>query len=145
MVAHVPIILACIYSLLPQTSHSYSLLTWVKANSSKTAGINPFCYRKYVEPDIGATNNAIFSMHCFILLFASNKTWLFILILCAGDIQPNPGPLSVASSSGTSFSSNVSIDVFSHVNLNHNLSFDQYNVQSILNKLDVLQAELFFK
>ena len=37
----------------------------------------------------------------------------------------------------------VSIDVFSHVNLNHNLSFVQYNVQSILNKLDVLQAELF--
>ena len=83
-------------------------------------------------------------MHCFTLLFASNiTTWLFILILCSGDIQPNPGPLSVASSSGTSFSSNVSVDVFSHLNLNHNISFVQYNVQSIFNKLDVLHAELF--
>ena len=131
-------------ALLPQTSHSYSLFAWLKANSSKTAGVNPFCYRKYVEPGISAKINAIFSMHCFTLLFAPNiTTWLFILILCSGNIQPNPGPLSVASSSGTSFSSNVSVDVFSHLNLNHNLSFVQYNVQSIFNKLDVLHAELF--
>ena len=85
-------------------------------------------------------------MRCLILLFVSNiTTWLFIFLLCqcAGDIQPNQGPLSVASSSGTSFSSNISTDVFTHLNLNHNLSFVQYNVQSIVNKLDILQAELF--
>ena len=66
-----------------------------------------------------------------------------MLLLRAGDIQPNPGPRSVASSSGSSFSSNLSTDVFSHLNLSNNLSFVQYNVQSVLNKLDVLQAELF--
>ena len=131
-------------ALLPQISLTYSLFLWVKVNSSKTAGIKPFCYRKYVETGIRAIKNATFSMHCLILLFVSNiTTWLFIFLLCAGDIQPNPGPLSVASSSGTSFSSDVSTDVFTHLNLNHNLSFVQYNVQSIVNKLDVLQAELF--
>lgn len=131
-------------TLFPQISYSYSLLSWVKSNSSKTAGINPFYYRKCVEPGTRAKKNATFSMHCFILLFLLDiTTWLFILLLCAGDIQPNPGPLSVVSSSSTSFSSNISTDVFSHLNLSHNLSFVQYNVQSILNKLDVLQAELF--
>ena len=131
-------------ALLPQISLTYALFLWVKVNSSKTAGIKPFCYRKYVEPGIRAIKNARFSMHCLILLFVSNiTTWLFIFLLCAGDIQPNPGPLSEASSSGTSFSSDISTDVFTHLNLNHNLSFVQYNVQSIVNKLDVLQAELF--
>ena len=52
-------------------------------------------------------------------------------------------PLSVASSSGRSISSSGSNDIFSHLSLNHNLSFVQYNVQSIVNKLDIIQAELF--
>ena len=83
-------------------------------------------------------------MHCLILLFVSNiTTWLFIFLLCGGDVQPNPGPLSVASSSGISFSSDVSTEVFTHLNPYHNLSFVQYNVQCIVNKLDVLQAGLF--
>ena len=132
-------------ALLPNILHSYSLYSWInERNSFKSAGISPFCFCKAIKPGISAENNALFSMHCFITLFVANiTTWLFILLLCAGDIKPNPGPLSVASSSGSSFSSNMSTDVFSHLNLNHNLSFVQYNVQSILNKLDILQAELF--
>ena len=50
----------------------------------------------------------------------------------------------MASSSGSSFSSNLSTDFFSHLNLSNNLSFVQYNVQSVLNKLDVLQADFFY-
>ena len=103
------------------------------------------CYRKYGEPSITARNNTTFTIRCLTLLFVSNvTTLLFILLLCAGDIQPNPGPLSVASSSsGRSISSTGSNDIFSHLNLNHNLSFVQYNVQSIVKKLDIIQAELF--
>ena len=37
----------------------------------------------------------------------------------------------------------MSTDVFSSLSLSHNLSFVQYNVQSIVNKLDILQADLF--
>ena len=96
-------------ALLPKISHSYSLYSWVRTNSSKTAGIIPFCCRKYVEPGIGAKNNATFTMHCFIFLLVSNTLiWLYILLLCAGDIQPNPGPLSTASSSGSSFATGLS-------------------------------------
>lgn len=36
----------------------------------------------------------------------------------------------------------MSGDLFLSLGLNHNLSFVQYNVQSIINKLDVLYAEL---
>ena len=136
--------LLVVLTLLPQISYTFSLYSWIRTNSSKTVGIIPLCYRRYVEPGSGAKNNATFSMLCFILLFISNiTTWLSVLLLCAGDIHPNPGPLSVASSASSSFSSDVSTDVFSYLNLNHNLSFVHYNVQSIVNKLDVLQAELF--
>ena len=97
-----------------------------------------------MEPGIVARRNVKFTFHCITLLLVFNIiTWLLLLLLRAGDIQPNPGPRSVASSSGSSFSSNLSTDVFSHLNLSNNLSFVQYNVQSVLNKLDVLQAELF--
>ena len=121
-------------ALRPQISLTYSLFLWVKVNSSKTAEIKSFCYHKYVR----AIENARFSMHCLILLFVSYiTTWLFIFLLCTGGIKPYPGLLSVASSSGTSFSSDVSTDVFTHLNLNHNLSFVQYNVQSIVYKVDV--------
>ena len=33
--------------------------------------------------------------------------------------------------------------IFNSLSLNHNLFFVQYNVQSILNKVDVLHTELF--
>ncbi|MCG8113035.1 MAG: reverse transcriptase domain-containing protein [Candidatus Thiodiazotropha taylori] len=68
--------------------------------------------------------------------------WLSVLLLRAGDVKPNPGPQSV-SSNNSSTSSALSGDLFSSLALNHNLSFVQYNVQSIINKLDVLHAELF--
>lgn len=81
-------------TLLPQLSYTFSLYSWIRTNSSKTVGIIPLCYRRYVEPGSGAKNNATFSMLCFILLFISNiTTWLSVLLLCAGDINPNPGPL----------------------------------------------------
>ena len=72
-------------------------------------------------------------------------TWLTILLLCSGDIHPNPGPTSHSSSSVTSLStssSSLSTTVFDSLPLNHNLSFVHYNVQSILPKLEILHAEL---
>ena len=131
-------------AFVPQISYTHSILFWLRANTSKTEGIRPFCLIKYVEPGIVARRNVKFTFHCITLLLVFNIiAWLLLLLFRAGDIQPNPGPQSVASSSGSSFSSNLSTDVFSHLNLSNNLSFVQYNVQSVLNKLDVLQAELF--
>ena len=130
-------------AFVPQISYTHSILFWFRANTSKTEGIRPFCLIKNVEPGIVAMRNVKFTFHCITILLVFNIiTWLLLLLLRAGDIQPNPGPWSVASSS-SSFSSNLSTDVFSLLNLSNNLSFVQYNVQSVLNKLDVLQAELF--
>ena len=65
------------------------------------------------------------------------------LLLCSGDIQLNPGPQSLLSDSSQPISSGMSSGFFNSLSLNHNLSFVHYNVQSILDKLDVLHTELF--
>ena len=136
--------LIVMFALLPHVLYTYSLFLWVKENACKTTMMVPFCYRRCVYPSTRARNNASFTLLCLILLSVSNvMTWSFILLLCAGDIQPNPGPLSVSSSSDQSSSSNASNDIFSQLTLNHHLSFVQYNVESIINKLDIIQTELF--
>ena len=71
-------------------------------------------------------------------------TWLYIFLCCCGDVHQNPGPSSSTSSesfmSSSSTASNAILDTLSQ---NHNLSFIHYNVQSLLPKLDFLQAELY--
>ena len=71
-------------------------------------------------------------------------TWLAVLLLCSGDVHPNPGPLSTSSASSiSSSSSSLSNTLLDALKLNHHLSFVHYNVQSIASKLDILQTELF--
>ena len=65
---------------------------------------------------------------------------LSILLLYCGNIHSNPGPFS--SSSDSFDSSNTQGPSFSSICLNQNLSFVHYNVLSIVNKLDILYAEL---
>ena len=70
-------------------------------------------------------------------------TWLAELLLCSGDVHPNPGSLSTSSVSSISFSSSsLSNSLLDALKLNHYLSFAHYNVQSIASKLDILQTEL---
>ena len=57
--------------------------------------------------------------------------------------HPNPGISSIASSLNSSTSHNHFKSSLRSLNLSHNLSFVRYNVQSIPNKLDILEAELF--
>ena len=61
-------------------------------------------------------------------------TWLSILLILAGDVHENPGPLLSTSSTDTSSSSEISLD--------SQLSILHYNVQSFFSKKDVLYAEL---
>ena len=63
---------------------------------------------------------------------------LLLLLLRSGDVEPNPGPEfsdSNSSSSSSSFSSSNSI-------LQEHFSVVKYNVQSLLNKVDILESEL---
>ena len=67
----------------------------------------------------------------------------YIVLEKAGDVHPNPGPLSSSSSlSSSSLSNTLNGSISSNLNQFHHLSFIQYNVQSIINKLDLFTVEL---
>ena len=70
-------------------------------------------------------------------------TWLSVLSLLAGDIRPNPGPLSTSSTSSIPDTSWTYSSVVNFSNLSNHLSFVHYNVQSLVPKLDILGTELF--
>ena len=72
------------------------------------------------------------------------RVFLPTLLLRSGDVYPNTGPLSTTSSnSSNSSSSRMSKTSFSSLDLTHYLPFVHYNIQSILSKLEILQADLF--
>ena len=100
-------------------------------------------YRRLL-PGTSAKSNAQFTpLILRTLLCTTFTTWLVILLLCSGDVHPNPGPpASTYSTNDTSATTTISATIFDLLPLNHNLSFVHYNVQSIYTKLEILQAEL---
>ena len=76
-----------------------------------------------------------------VFAFIVQVTWLICLLLKAGDIHPNPGPSTSSSTSNISQSS-LNNSFTAILSSFHHLSFVQYNVQSIYNKLDTLSVEL---
>ena len=80
---------------------------------------------------MGKSLRAIFSFTLIVVicfLAVNFATWLSIILLCSGDIHPNPGPSTTSSSDSLSSSSNISDYIFNSHSLNHNLSFVHYNV-----------------
>ena len=69
---------------------------------------------------------------CFMLY-----TWLFLIILLAGDISENPGSGTESSSSSDSTNDTLELSLFE----NH-FSVVHYIIQSLLHKVDQLQVEL---
>ena len=100
-------------------------------------------YRRLL-PGTSAKSNAQFTLLVLrTLLYTTFTTWLVILLLCSGDVHPNPGPpVSTSSTNDTSATTTMSATIFDSLPFNHNLSFVHYNVQSIYTKLELLQAEL---
>ena len=82
--------------------------------------------------------NKYFTYYCFTsLIFIVLHVWLFMLILLSGDVEVNPGPDSVESS--TDFS-----DILSSASLNslsNHLSILHLNIQSLLPKIDLIRGE----
>ena len=76
-----------------------------------------------------------------IFAFIVQVTWMICLLFEAGDIHPNPGPSTLSSISNISQSS-LNNSFTAILSSFHHLSFVQYNVQSIYNKLDTLSVEL---
>ena len=75
---------------------------------------------------------------CCLAYFRTSGLYLFILLCLAGDIELNPGPTDMSSLSSDEDSSNVSDALL----FDKYFSVVHYNVQSVTNKLDILQAEL---
>ena len=125
-------------SIYNQCTDTFSLLL----HATTTCPIQiPACYKKRVLASTKSISNSLFSkILILIILVADFSMWLSILLLYCGDIHPHPGPFS--SSSDSFDSSNTPGPSFSSISLNQNLSFVHYNVQSIVNKLDILHAEL---
>ena len=77
-------------------------------------------------------------LYTLLRIFTAVTGWLYFLILLAGDIELNPGPYSPdISLSSDSSGSPMDVSVFES-----NFSVVHYNVQSLLNKIDLLQVEL---
>ena len=120
------------------------MLSSILDSTSKTQDFILPCQLRPTLPNLRSRSNVQLSCKCLLILLITVFTlWLTILLLCSGDIHPNPGPSSIASSLNSSTSHNHSNNSLRSLNLSHNLSFVHYNVQSILNKLDILEAELF--
>ena len=82
--------------------------------------------------------NSIFSWNnCLILLIGVICLWLIDLLIQSGDIHPNPGPDSVRSIADISCSSS---EISLHTLINH-LSIMHLNVQSIVQKMDLIKCE----
>ncbi|MES9991692.1 MAG: reverse transcriptase domain-containing protein, partial [Candidatus Thiodiazotropha sp.] len=123
---------------------TYSLLIAVLKTEFLGHNIRTHSHRKTTM--LGKSMRANFSFTliiatCFLVI--NFATWLSIILLCSGDIHPNPGPSTTSSSDSLSNSSSMSDTIFNSLSLNHNLSFVHYNVQSIISKLEILHAELF--
>ncbi|XP_060571562.1 uncharacterized protein LOC132729753 [Ruditapes philippinarum] len=68
--------------------------------------------------------------------------WLHIILNLSGDIHPNPGPSSTNSSTASlSTTSSMSLDLVSLMSSTSCLSVLQYNVQSLLGKIEILTTE----
>ena len=122
----------------------YSLLSSILIGINLNNAIPKHGLRKRTIPGKSSKANVIFSFIVVYSLFPFVvATWLAVLLLCSGDVHPNPGPSSVSSTESlSSTASNLSSSILNSLTTGHNLSFIHYNVQSILNKLDILQAEL---
>ena len=89
------------------------------------------------------THNIKFVHDCLLVgTITIFNTWLGIFFLISEDVHWNLGQVSTSSLSSSPSTSNESFSFLNTLNLSKHLSFVQYNVQSIIHKLDILSTEL---
>ena len=122
-----------IYVILLEVKKSEFLAHNIYAHGKR----KPITLGKSMRANSGFTITII---TCFLaVVFA---LWLSVILLCSGDVHPNPGPSSTSSSDSSFSSSSMSDTIFNSLTLHHNFTFVHYNVQSIGSKLGILHAEL---
>lgn len=109
--------------------NSYSTYMTLKHKASAHAN-----HSKALVPGRNHTENVRFTKQSLGFIMGINIMLFISIIMLSGDVHPNPGPDSLS----RSFSSNNnSSSVF-----NHNLNIIHLNIQSILPKMDILEAEM---
>lgn len=92
-----------------------------------------------VQPDIPTTpEKDSYALHTLRDIYADHVIFfiLILLLYLSGDVEKNPGP---SSSSSDSDSNDLNFENFKRQNL---LTFTCINIQSVVPKLDILEAEL---
>ena len=102
--------------------NSYAMLSSILTRSRLNYNIG---IKKRAIPGKSSRTNVIFSLIAVHSLFALVAvTWLAVLLLCSGDIHPNPGPSSVSSSDNLSNNaSSLSSSILQSLTTGHSLSF----------------------
>ena len=134
-------ILVLLY-ILNRVDNSSSLLSAIKQNLAE----HEFMFQNLLRHTVAGkhyTENCKFTRYrlAFILLQVT-VAWIFILLLKAGDIEKNPGPLTCTSVSTANSSSLASGTFMNLSTLQTKLSIVHYNVQSITRKIDILSSEV---
>ncbi|XP_060607755.1 uncharacterized protein LOC132759899 [Ruditapes philippinarum] len=94
------------------------------------------CYECYIQ-NVAFTHQLIAILTKMVCI-----QWLHIVLILSGDIHPNPGPSSTNSSTESlSTTSSMSLDLASLMSSGSCLSVLQYNVQSLLSKIEILTTE----
>ena len=71
--------------------HAFSMLSWILDSKSKTQDLILPCQLRPTLPSLRSRSNVQFSSKCLLTLLITVFTlWLTILLLCSGDIHPNP-------------------------------------------------------
>ena len=132
-------------SLQAHDFSAYYILRAIKYNEASTRKASLHYCSKAVINGKHYMSNVVFTNILILLLITTIiATRTYSLLLCCGDIQPHPGPVSSTSTlSIDSSMSNSSCSMTDNLNLSHKLSFVHYNVQSISSKLDIIYSELF--
>ena len=99
-------------------------------------GVYP-CQRISVPHSLSEKNSRFVRSVTALFTTVLTLLWVSCLLLCCGDFEPNPGPISSSLSSSLSSLSSVSLLPYhSHLSICH------LNIQSLLPKIDVLQYEI---
>lgn len=126
---HKLVCVSFILTLLAQQSiYIYSIYLLINTSHLRV------CYpTRRVLAGLKSEENVIFSLKCIFCLILCNVWILSMAVLLSGDVHPNPGPQSDAST--TTNTSNYSF-------VKDQLCLVHVNIQSMLTKLDILEVEM---
>ena len=114
------IVVMTIYTVI---TYSFSVSNCPSVNSQLAAQVSLINFCKRIPMSTTFQDNIAFTFNfTFCLSLLVLRTWLIVLLMSSGDINPNPGPMSSVSSISSSISpTGLSASVFDSFSLSHHL------------------------